>query len=598
MKKNIIASAVAMGCLFANIPTTLAADTPTSDAIVYHVTFPYSNDQTTIDTLGLNTQYASSAIMSNIIAGVMYTHMIKKQYPELQFNEDDMTTTLLGQLLQESGLHEAIMNTDFSPNQATQAIHNPDFKKILLSAGQGGPYQINDYSKRLPDANSPGSLGLINYDAVRKTLDYTIADQDSGKQTSSLGPDALDDMYFAPMTAAFYRFNDINRMKQLASNDWYVNKEAWDTCWTNLSDPLLAEDPNALRLTDFILNVVYNAGSYSAPLQSYLNVCVKKDPAQLANMNNYNLSPQDYRDAIGSSDTTGDTYYRYPRQVSFYIDQLFGVNLEDAGLNINNQVSLLAGQFNRVFAFAVTKLSYKPNKDKEELTFVTASQADKAFKDALAQLDIKSTDSFTLSNDSDRKAIYQLLDVAIGNVEKTIGSDFNAVTDKGPIDPTSEIQIYTDAKIQGQMFLSASKAGANLVNNWMTPNTHISLPVDASIDQMKDSGVDCTAQAQSAFAKLASEADPEHPQQINVNFQNNSCMISIGDYTPDVPVPPVPEGEWDPAKVYDKPCEKVLHNGLSYHNQWYTTGEEPTPEASANWGVWRIVGKDSDMCTN
>lgn len=316
------------------------------------------------------------------------------------------------------------------------------------------------------------------------------------------------------MTAAFYRFNDINRMKQLASNDWYLNKEAWDTCWTNLSDPLLAEDPNALRLTDFILNVVYNAGSYSAPLQSYLNVCVKKDPAQLANMNNYNLNPQDYRDAIGSPDTTGDTYYRYPRQVSFYIDQLFGVNLEDAGLNINNQVSLLAGQFNRVFAFAVTKLSYKPNKDKEELTFVTASQADKAFKDALAQLAIKSTDSFKLSNDSDRKAIYQLLDVAIGNVEKTIGSDFNAVTDKGPIDPTSEIQIYTDAKIQGQMFLSASKAGANIVNNWMTPNTHISLPVDASIDQMKDSGVDCTAQAQSAFAKLASEADPEHPQQI------------------------------------------------------------------------------------
>ena len=37
---------------------------------------------------------------------------------------------------------------NFESNNPDQLIHNSTYANILLQAGQGGPYQINDYSKK------------------------------------------------------------------------------------------------------------------------------------------------------------------------------------------------------------------------------------------------------------------------------------------------------------------------------------------------------------------------------------------------------------------------------------------------------------------
>ncbi|MDE4996800.1 chitin-binding protein, partial [Francisella tularensis subsp. holarctica] len=62
-------------------------------------------------------------------------------------------------------------------------IHNSTYANILLLAGQGGPYQINEYSKRLPSDEAKGALGLVNYNAVAAILGYSIQDQYDGSQT-------------------------------------------------------------------------------------------------------------------------------------------------------------------------------------------------------------------------------------------------------------------------------------------------------------------------------------------------------------------------------------------------------------------------------
>ncbi|MGF1741847.1 hypothetical protein L4C34_12360 [Vibrio profundum] len=403
---------------------------PTKDAVIHHVTFPYSDSESTIDIFHLGTPYANTVIMSNLIGGVMYGHLLHEKYPELQFNKDYLYGTILGQLMQEGGLEDAVINKDFDPDAATQAINNPTTKGIYLSVGQGGPYQINDYAKRLPyNKASDGALGLINYDAVRTTLGYSINDQDSLAQNDKTGPSALDDVYFAPMATAFYHFNDVNRIQTLASNDWYENQQAWNVCFANLQDDSIAKT-DANRLTDVVMNVVYNAGSYSSPLKSYLNVCDNMDKNAIAHLNDYSLSPDEYRAALGTTDTGGDTYYRYTRQASFYTDQVYGKDLSSYGLKVTNNVQFSVGDLKPVFVKTFQQLSYKDAKT-GDLKLITSAQASDAFVQAKKTLGFPSKKVFDLNNSGQRTKMFKLINAAISNVEQATGAQFSASTAQG-----------------------------------------------------------------------------------------------------------------------------------------------------------------------
>ncbi|WP_234394235.1 hypothetical protein, partial [Francisella orientalis] len=131
------------------LPIVSVANTALKEGqVAYHNTFPISKSAT-YDLFTTNTEYANNVIMSNTIAGVMYGYLIKQKYPDMKFNKDYLYGSLIGQLMQESDMTTQI-NTNFEPNNPNQSIQNKTYSDILLSVGQGGPYQINDYSKRLP----------------------------------------------------------------------------------------------------------------------------------------------------------------------------------------------------------------------------------------------------------------------------------------------------------------------------------------------------------------------------------------------------------------------------------------------------------------
>ena len=407
-KQNVITVAL-LSCLSLGISySSSAKEVSNNDVIIHHVTFPYNDNQSTIDKFNLSTPYANRLITSNLIAGGMYYYLLHKTYPDLVLDKTYIFGDILAQLLQESGLGDASITPSFNPDVANQNIENDTYTKQLLSPGQGGPWQINDYGKRLPDATTPGSLGLINYDAMRKILGYTISEQDENKQTEKEGPQSLADMYSGPMAATYWLYNNVHRMDTLAFQSWYVNSKSWNQCMANLQNKKYTQkETKSGELTDTIFAVAYNQGSYGDYLSSLLNNECKNFPTNkdaLNNLNNYN---------IGASD---NTYQRYPKQITFYTNQLFNRNNKLApSLQVNNHVVIsdeqLIATFNKVF----TKMSY-PDLSGKDLIFISEKMADSAIKKALTQQDT----SFNLSSTDDQNKLFNVIQNAISDLESSV----------------------------------------------------------------------------------------------------------------------------------------------------------------------------------
>ena len=436
--------AVGVICSFALLPLLSKAQVndsvTSSNKILFHVTFPYYPSNWT-DTFYLkyrnsdggliNHGFAEAAVISNLLAGSMYVHLMHQNYPQLQFDRTYMVGTILGQLLQETGLDDTRLNPQFGINDD---INNPQKKAKYLapeSGESGGPYQINDYSMMLPFSNAQGGLGLVNYDAVRRSLGYSIADQNNGAQTEREAPDSLDNMYFSPMVTAFFQFNDVNRLNVESKASWYGFRDDWNRCWQKLNKADYATNANGLRMTDFIMDVIYNAGDFSAVFKSYLDVCNNQDPSQLSSLNDYSLNTTDYRAALGTKDNSGDSYYLYPRQVSFYVDQLFGKDLSAYGVEFKNNVILPIKDIKAVFIKSITQLSYKPDQKKniEPLTFINKKVANRAFNMAIKQNKLLDVHKFSLADKDERTHLFNLFDDAISNVESILKIKFSATSD-------------------------------------------------------------------------------------------------------------------------------------------------------------------------
>jgi hypothetical protein len=348
-------------------------------------------------------------IMSNFVAGALYAHLVHQHFPDLKFSREYLEGSLLAQLLQE--------NLQTSDYQATSDWINPnaDIRNMLLAPGQGGPYQLNDYSKRLED-----NVGMINFAVLQKTLGYKIQDQDRGIQTGKKGPDSLDNKYFGPIAAAYFQYNDLLRLKKINEDSWGPSYPYFAKCMKNLEN--LPEPGNFL---DMILNATYNAGPWSDINKTYIELCAtlsdRKD-----HINDYNLADADYQKAIGTKEAAGSTFILYPRQIRFYLDELYN-NLTT--LKTNNHLLLPITQLRTVFARAMGTLAYLSKKS-GQYQFINTEDANAAFDSAVASTKISPQASLDMGKPAEKNQLLTLLETAIANLAKAQNIDFTEITEK------------------------------------------------------------------------------------------------------------------------------------------------------------------------
>ncbi len=406
-------------CFFSVFQNTLLADpAPAPDTITYHITFPYTTGQTSAETIPLNATY-TDLIQSNYVAGVLYGHMINATYPNIYFDKDYLYGSLFGQLMQENNNLHTYPTAKNNDNINTE----PEYSQ-LLAVGQGGPYQINNFAVRLPDSTG---IGLINYNALQKKLGFFIANQNQifikeFSAYSSMSPSSLENIYFGPIAAAYFQYNDLVSTFTANSPTWGPEYSTWPNCVTNLSNPI------NLPFLDILQNANYNAGLYSSIFEQYVNICsdTNKYATQLSNINNYGLSDSEYNASVGVN--SSGTFILYPRQIRFYLDQLYNNNSKiSAWITVNNNLTFSYASLEIIFAKNMMTLGY--GSTSTTYTLITQQQGENAFTASLSTNNVLSTDIVSMNNSVSRNTMYSVINQALTNLETELAFKFTESTE-------------------------------------------------------------------------------------------------------------------------------------------------------------------------
>ncbi|HBM16857.1 MAG TPA: hypothetical protein DD381_11010 [Lentisphaeria bacterium] len=380
---------------------------PTTDTgkVYYHLTFPVSVNATS-SFMPLNDNF-KDLIMSNFVAGVLLGHLINHDstYYALKYSKDYLYGSLFAQLLQEDlDANIYLKTTDWiTPNES--------YRKILLSPGQGGPYQLNDYSKALEHG-----YGLINYAVLQKSLGYSVKDQGAA-QTAKTGPDALDNKYFGPIAAAYFHYNDLLRLASINKDPWGPSAAYFADCMKNFST-------SDNSLLDMVLNATYNAGPWSDINTVFIRIGANMNNStyadKVANINNYSLNDAQYSAIIGLQGMNGTTYILYPRQIRFYLDEMYNKTTLS-----KSSYTFQMSQLKFVFSKCYSTLAYVNSSKK--YVFINPNDADKAFDDALVSLKLTVNSKLNVSNKNDRDKIFSVLEKATANLSANLHIDFGKI---------------------------------------------------------------------------------------------------------------------------------------------------------------------------
>lgn len=389
-----------------------------SGKIYYHLNLPYGSGN--VETLTLSNNY-TDLIISNYVAGALLGRMIHEKAPTININHDYIYGSLLAQLLQEN------INTA-GYTRTSNFINSSDSERaMLLAGGQGGPYQINDYAKRL---ETSAGIGLVNFVALQKGLGYSVELQDNGTQTGSKGPDSLDDKFFGPMAAAYFHLNDMNRLAMNNADIWGPQYEYYSKCMANLAQSQSAD--YAHNIYDMILNAAYNAGTYSTIIKDYFRICAgmyttAPEMTQVLSMGDYSLSDSLYRSTIGTTEAIGSTFIIYPRQVRIYLDQVYNQkSYNSAAISGTNIVNFSLQDVEFVFQNAMGTLAYINGAS--QYVFIAPADSKAAFDAALASNGLSISGFLALSDTTSRAKFFKLLDDAINNLATNLNINFAAVT--------------------------------------------------------------------------------------------------------------------------------------------------------------------------
>jgi hypothetical protein len=359
--------------------------------------------------------------LSNWISGVTLGQMLKNTWnwplDNGKIKKEYVYGTLIGQLFQESA-------PDTNPKYVESGSINSD--PTLLNVGQGGPYQLNDYSKQLPPGIE-GANGMLNYNALYHDLGYTVAEQNSdgaGSQTKKRGPKMLNSVDHGPMVANYFHFNDVNRynlIMEAPSNKDLPVAATWRACKKNI-------ESGAFEHPDIMLNVVYNAGPYNSFAKMVFELCAEpvKYAEEIKALLDYSLDDEQFVaafDKMKNKPRVGTTYIIYPRQINYYVDQfnndnesLYNRNGAFADVDIPFTMNDVVEQFNKTF----TSLGYK---NKESIYTLV----DAAFLKA-NQPEADLTKAMTFSKKDDRETFFAFVEQWIANMEKAENFKFSDAT--------------------------------------------------------------------------------------------------------------------------------------------------------------------------
>lgn len=359
------------------------------------------------DSLTLDGGNYTDLIMSNVIAGVMYAHLIQEGFPGTQLNRDYLVGSLMGQLLQENIATEDYVDT------STLIDPSPD-QQAVMGAGQGGPYQINNYAVDMVSGTyTPEGHALINYVAIQDNIGFTMAN--ASTQYTQPTPPSFNNKYYGPLLPAFFHYNDMVALQLIGAGP-----NGWQTPWQPEYDQALVDFltlPNSFL--DVILNVAYNQGYYGPLVPYYSTLGATATAATISAVNSYTS-------VWGSN----DTYLQYPYQVHYYLDQFYDNPIPTTSpsntITPTNHVIFPMAALESMFTSVTQTLDYiGPG---NTAPYFTATQAQTAFTTALTQNNVSPTASLDLSNATDRAAIFAVIDSALTNLEAVSGQKFNATT--------------------------------------------------------------------------------------------------------------------------------------------------------------------------
>jgi hypothetical protein len=359
------------------------------------------------DSLTLDGDNYTDLIMSNMIAGVMYGHLVQQYYPGLQFEKDYLYGSVLGQLLQE--------NLETQVYQASSDLIDPSSdQQAVMGAGQGGPYQINNYAADMVSGSyTPAGHSLVNFIALQKNIGYTLAN--ASTQNTKVTPPSFNNKYYGPMLTAYFHYNDMVALVEIGKGTG-----GWTTPWQPAFDNALVNFktlPN--NFFDVLLNVAYNQGYYGTLMSSYSQLGATATAATVATVN-------DWSSVWGKT----DTYQQYPYQVRYYLNQFYDRPIPTTSATTlvtpQNHVAFNMTTLGNVFSNVFTTLSYVNSSGQG--AFIPAASAQAAFSTALAQHSVVATSTLDLSNTTDRATIFSVLEDAIKNLEMSLGVQFNATT--------------------------------------------------------------------------------------------------------------------------------------------------------------------------
>ncbi|HBM15531.1 MAG TPA: hypothetical protein DD381_04190 [Lentisphaeria bacterium] len=613
-----------------------------SGQVYYHLTFPVSILENTEKIL-LNENY-KDLIISNVVAGVLLGHLISndQNYSNLKYNKDYLYGALFAQLLQEDIDASSYINTTdwLTPNES--------IRNILLAPGQGGPYQLNDYSKALEHG-----YGLINFAVLQKSLDYSVKDQGT-VQTSKTGPLSLDNKYFGPLAAAYFHYNDLLRLSGINKDSYGPQAAYWAECLLNLS----SSDNSFL---DMILNATYNAGPWADITTTYIKFGANlNNPAyadKIANINNYDLNDDQYKTAIGTTTSAGTTFIKYPRQIRFYLDEMYNkTTFSDSNL------TLQASQLRFVFSKSMSTLAYLDSNN--QYNFIKMNDADLAFDSALASSGLFENSYLNLIIQSDRQKIFTLLENAITNLSANLKIEFGKIVTfdlssedlpDAPVANPDTVETSVNTAITIDLLANDTGSSISLANVGTPTNgtavissgkvvyTPISgfigtatfgYTISDSAGQRADGNVTVTVKEIATPVANTDTAETTIGTAVTIDVLANDSgsaitITSVGTpttgtantssnkiiYTPvsgftgtaafvyqitdsigqtvtgnvsvNVNAAPSEYPAWDSSKIY-LAGDRVSYNGRNYEAKWWTQGENPS--MTGEWGVWKDLG--------